>query len=61
MSVAVLTRGYSNARDGKLRVLWDSQDWNLPFSYRKFTPPVVANGKLYAPTYNARVDLYGLA
>jgi hypothetical protein len=45
----------------QLRVLWDSQDWNLGFSFCKFTPPVVANGKLYVPTYDARVDVYGLA
>ena len=44
----------------QLRVLWDSQDWNLNFSFCKFTPPVVANGKLYVPTYDARVDVYGL-
>ena len=31
----------------QLRVLRDSQGWNLPFSFCKFTPPVVANGKLY--------------
>ena len=45
----------------QLRVLWDSQEWNLGFSFCKFTPPVVANGKLYVPTYDARVDVYGLA
>jgi hypothetical protein len=45
----------------QLQVLWDSQDWNLGFSFCKFTPPVVANGKLYVPTYDARVDVYGLA
>ena len=45
----------------QLRVLWDSQDWNLTFSFCKFTPPVVGNGKLYVPTYDARVDVYGLA
>jgi hypothetical protein len=33
----------------QLRVLWDSQDWNLTFSFCKFTPPVVANGKHYVP------------
>ena len=46
---------------GQLRILWDRQDWNLGFSFCKFTPPVVANGKLYVPTYDARVDVYGLA
>jgi hypothetical protein len=45
----------------QLRVLWDSQDWNLHFSFCKLTPPVVANGKLYVPTYDARIDVYGLA
>ena len=45
----------------QLRVLWDSQEWNLGFSFCKFTPPVVANGKVYVPTYDARVDVYGLA
>jgi hypothetical protein len=45
----------------QLRVLWDSQNWNLGFSFCKFTPPVVANGKLYVPTYDARIDVYGLA
>jgi hypothetical protein len=45
----------------QLRVLWDRQDWNLPFSFYKFTPPVVANGKLYVPTHDARVEVYGLA
>ena len=45
----------------QLRVLWDSQDWNLGFSFCKFTPPVVANGRLYVPTYDGRIDVYGLA
>ena len=45
----------------QLQVLWDSQAWNLAFSFCKFTPPVVANGKLYVPTYDGRVDVYGLA
>jgi hypothetical protein len=45
----------------QLRVVWDSQDWNLGFDLCKFTPQVVANGKLYVPTYDARVDVYGLA
>jgi hypothetical protein len=45
----------------QLQVLWDSQDWNLTFLFCKFTPPVVANGRLYVPTYGGRVDVYGLA
>lgn len=43
----------------KLRVLWDSQDWDITFSHNKFCPPVVANGKVIVPTYDGRVDVYG--
>lgn len=39
--------------------LWDSQDWGLAFSHPKFNVPVVANGRLYVPTYDGRVDVYG--
>ncbi len=45
----------------KLRVLWDSQDWNLQFSFNKFNRPVVFKGRLYVPTYDDRVDVYELA
>jgi hypothetical protein len=45
----------------QLRVLWDSQDWNIGFSFNKFNRPVVFNGKLFVPTYDGRVDVYGLA
>jgi hypothetical protein len=45
----------------KLHVLWDSQDWNLPFSFNKFNRPVVFKGRLYVPTYDDRVDVYELA
>jgi outer membrane protein assembly factor BamB len=45
---------------GQLNVLWDSQDWNIAYSHNKFCPPVVANGKLIVPTYDGRVDVYGL-
>ena len=44
----------------QLRVLWDSERWNLPFSFNKFNVPVVANGRLIVPTYDGRVDVYGL-
>lgn len=46
---------------GQLRVLWDSQDWNLDFSYNKFNRPIVFGGRLYVPTYDDRVDVYELA
>lgn len=45
----------------QLRVLWDSEAANLPFIYNKFTPPVVANGRVFVATYDGRVDVYGLA
>lgn len=54
---------FSTFADGskQLRVLWDSQTWNLPFTFNKFNRPVVWDGKLYVPTFDARVDVYGLA
>jgi hypothetical protein len=45
----------------QIRVLWDSQRWAIQFTYNKFNRPVVFNGRLYVPTYDARVDVYGLA
>ena len=52
---------FGNYQDGskQLRVLWDSQDWNLQFSFNKFNVPVVANGRVIVPTYDGRVDVYG--
>ncbi|HEY4011822.1 MAG TPA: hypothetical protein VGM06_00680 [Polyangiaceae bacterium] len=41
--------------------LWDSQDWNHQFTFNKFGIPVVANGKLFLPTYDGSVIVYGLA
>ncbi len=43
----------------QLQILWDSQDWALTFSYNKFNPPVVVNGRIIVPTYDDRVDIYG--
>jgi hypothetical protein len=47
--------------NGLLVKLWDSQDWNHAFTFNKFGPPVVANGKIYVPTYDGSVIVYGLA
>jgi hypothetical protein len=45
----------------QLKVLWDSQQWNITFSHPKFNVPVVSGGKIFVPTYDGRVDVYGLA
>ena len=47
----------------QLGVLWDSWDWGqgCAFTHPKFNRPVTWNGKLFVPTYDGRVDVYGLA
>lgn len=45
----------------RLKLLWDSK--HIPgntFMFSKFCPPLVADGKLFVPTYEGRVDVYGL-
>lgn len=45
----------------RLKLLWDSK--HIPgnhFNFSKFCPPVVADGKVLVPTYDGRVDIYGL-
>jgi outer membrane protein assembly factor BamB len=43
-----------------LKLLWNShQIAGNTFSFSKFCPPVVANGKVYVTTYDGRVDVYG--
>lgn len=44
----------------KLKLLWDSTKAGVTFSFSKFCPPMVADGKLYVPTYSGRVDVYAL-
>jgi len=48
------------AADGSLKVLWDSQTWNVQFLFNKFDPPVIDGGKIYVPNYNGGVDVYQL-
>ena len=45
----------------QIKVLWDSQQWNATFTDPKFNVPVVSGGKIFVPTYDCRVDVYGLA
>jgi hypothetical protein len=40
----------------RLRLLWSASG----FTYSKFCPPVVADGQLFVPTYDGRIDVYGL-
>jgi len=61
--VAGIVRAYDAVRVGanpggvpRLRKLWQATG----FTYSKFCPPVVADGKLFVPTYDGRVDVYTL-
>ena len=47
----------------QLVVLWDSWDWGAgcAFTHPKFNRPVAWSGKVFVPTYDGRVDVYGLA
>jgi outer membrane protein assembly factor BamB len=38
----------------KLRKLWEATG----FTYSKFCPPIVADGRLIVPTYDGRIDVY---
>jgi outer membrane protein assembly factor BamB len=45
----------------RLKKLWDSKQIpNNTFNHNKFCPPFVADGKVFVPTYDGRVDVYGL-
>jgi PQQ enzyme repeat len=54
---------FTTYNDGSrgLKLLWSSATWNINFTHPKFNIPVVSGGKIYVPTYDARVDVYGLA
>ncbi len=62
-----VTQGYVAAYDatnigtysdgsGALKLLWKSPN----YTYNKFNVAVVSGGKLYVPTYDGKVDVYGL-
>jgi hypothetical protein len=42
----------------RLKLLWDSQRAGVTFHHSKFCTPVVADGRLFVPTYDGRVDMY---
>jgi hypothetical protein len=53
----------TNNTDGtaRLRKLWDSKQIpNNTFNFSKFCAPFVADGQVFVPTYDGRVDVYGL-
>src|SRR5439155_16892519 len=41
---------------GSIRLLWKSD----PFVYNKFDPPVVSGGKVYVPTYDGQILVFGI-
>jgi hypothetical protein len=44
----------------RLKLLWDSKRSGVAFNHSKFCTPVVADGRLFVPTYDGRVDMYML-
>ena len=58
-------QNFARNSDGsnRLQILWDSEDWGPEhaFTHPKFNRPIVWNGRIYRPTYDGRVDVYGLA
>jgi len=44
----------------RLKLLWDSTRAGVTFNHAKFNAPVVADGRLFVPTYDGRVDMYML-
>jgi hypothetical protein len=44
----------------RLKLLWDSGRAGVNFTHSKFCTPVVADGRLFVPTYDGRVDMYML-
>jgi hypothetical protein len=45
----------------RLKLLWDSGRAGVNYTHSKFCTPVVADGKLFVPTYDGRVDVYMLS
>jgi hypothetical protein len=45
--------------NGALVKLWSSEDWGITFAFCKFNPPVCVNGRVFVPTYDARILVFG--
>jgi hypothetical protein len=54
---------FATRPDGSFRLnaLWKSSDWGISYDHCKFNVPVVCNGKIYVPSYDGRVLVFGLA
>ena len=44
----------------RLKLLWDSKRAGVTYNHAKFCAPLVADGRLFVPTYDGRVDMYML-
>ncbi|HYZ24063.1 MAG TPA: hypothetical protein VE690_18085, partial [Rhodopila sp.] len=46
----------------RLQVIWDSENVGPEhaFTHPKFNRPIIWNGRIYRPTYDGRIDVYGL-
>jgi hypothetical protein len=57
-------QNFATNADGskRLQVIWDSENWGPEhaFTHPKFNRPIVWGGRIYRPTYDGRVDVYGL-
>lgn len=45
-------------RDGKMVLLWNSQDWGIDFIFSKFNVPVPTAGRVILPAYDARILVF---
>lgn len=50
---------FPGSNDLQIMPLWDSQDWGIAFKHNKFNVPVVANGKVYLPSYDGQIVVLG--
>lgn len=44
---------------GTMTPLWDSERWGITFKFNKFNLPFALGGKIYVPTYDARIMIFG--
>jgi hypothetical protein len=46
----------------RMQVIWDSENFGPEhaFTHPKFNRPIIWNGRIYRPTYDGRLDVYGL-